>query len=282
MKAVKRKGSINRIKANKPKTRVITKRMIFAIGLAIAFPFIIDCMYGKGMLRPIYNNSFPAEVWFSFIGSYFPAAIIGIVTLYQTYIIRCKDKQYEELLARHRFVPGEHAHVYRHNADNRKTGEYTGSDIEKLFMRGKKINLFDEWDKGYIIQCNIYDSSRMEIDCVELKWVDWEINDKKFVQDKPEQMLCVMDRNTWEQYRLTIFCIFDEPDNTNAWINQCMVSAVRGDSDYMESKIVTSLQIKDDAGKKYDLELRFAVQSQKEIHEMKSVTEKILCEVSDE
>ena len=125
------------------------------------------------------------------------------------------------------------------------------------------------------------DSSRTEIDCVDLKRIEWEINDENFVQTKPEQMICVIDRNTWEQYRMTIFCIFDEPDNTNVHINQCMVSTVRGDPAYMDSRIVASLQIIDDAHKKYDLELRFAFQSQNEIHEMKSVTEKFLCEVSN-
>lgn len=251
------------------------------VGLAIAFPFIIDFMYGKGMLRRIYNNSFPADVWFSFIGSYFPAAIIGIITLYQAHIIQYKDQQYEQLLARHRFVPGAAAHVYRYNSDNKKTGEYTISEIEKLLRRDKRFKLFDEWEKGYILECNICDSSRTEIDCVDLKRIEWEINDENFVQTKPEQMICVIDRNTWEQYRMTIFCIFDEPDNTNVHINQCMVSTVRGDPAYMDSRIVASLQIIDDAHKKYDLELRFAFQSQNEIHEMKSVTEKFLCEVSN-
>lgn len=280
-----RDGKTKRFKKESKLLAVILKHRKFCIvsivGLAIIFPFIIDCMYGKGMLRPLYNNAFPADVWFSFIGSYFPAAIIGIISLYQAHIIQGKDKEYEKLLARHRFVPGESAHVYRYNSDNQKTGDYTVSGIEKLLRRDKKLELFDEWEKGYIIQCNIYDSSRTEFECVDLKKIDWEIKDQKFVQSDPKQMACIIDRISWEQYRMTIFCIFDEPDNANENIKQCMISTARDDPDYIDSRIAASLQIIDDAHKKYDLELRFAFQSQDEIHEMKSVAEKFLCEVSN-
>ena len=108
---------------------------ILVLILAALFPFVLDSLYGKGRLKAIYPNAFPAEVWFSFIGSYFPAAIIGIITLYQAYIIQRQDKQYKNLLARHRFIPEEHAHVYRANLKEKKLGNYTVPEIEKLNMR---------------------------------------------------------------------------------------------------------------------------------------------------
>lgn len=197
--------------------------MILILILAVSFPFILDFLYGKGKLKAIYPNSFSAEVWFSFIGSYFPAAIIGIITLYQAYIIQRQDKQYKSLLARHRFIPEEHAHVYRTNLREKKLGRYTESEIEKLLTQNDRSDLFMMWEEGYVIECSIYDSSGVGIEQSTLESICWEINGEEYIQNDSGQMVGIIGTTGRNQYRVTVFCMFNESTGAEEEIMNILV-----------------------------------------------------------
>ena len=117
------------VKQEKYKGGWMKKKAVIFGFFVLSFPFILDYMYGAGFFVG-WKNSFPGDTWFSFIGSYFPATIIGILSLYQASIIQEQEARYRKLLNLHLFMPDGHAHVYRYNNDSHAIGQYSVTEIE--------------------------------------------------------------------------------------------------------------------------------------------------------
>lgn len=244
------------------KSRFMVLLLVLAILFIIAFPFALDFLYGHGFFREPFHNSFPADVWFSFIGSYFPAAIIGVLTIYQAYIIQYKDKQYHKLLVRRQFVSTNHAQVFRYDESKEKIGAWTSEEIRKMTIQCGKEDLFIDWKKGYIIQCNICVLQGMDIDTAELKEIEWKINNKPYYQRDGTMMFCIMERMASNEYQATMFWKFQASDRTEEDIARCMACGIRHEPEYEISQITLLLQIKDDMDEEYSVRMQFVLQPQ--------------------
>lgn len=240
--------------------RLILPIVVLAV---VAFPFVLDILYGAGVLRLLFSNSFSADTWFSFIGSYFPAAILGCLSLYQASIIKDKDEQYRKLLQRHQFVPSAHACVSRYKKDQRRIGEWTHDQVKQMLARCRKNALFVDYHKGYILECGVQVPKGVVIDTFELKEIKWKINKQIFCQNDLKQIANTMRREKNDTYGFTIFWRFNDADSASEEIARCMLWGTRQESYYEVSWIVVSLWIIDDLGEKYDVRMRFEMQSQR-------------------
>ena len=240
---------------------------------AISFPFVLDYLYGKGMLA-WFNNAFSADVWFSFIGSYFPATIIGILSLYQAYIIQYQEKRYKNLLNRHRFIPAGHANVYRYVKEGNKIGNYSFYDISQILGRCRRNGLLDGWEKGYIVECEVYSSTGIGIKKTDVIKIEWEINGEIYCQGSSSKAVSAVKRVSHSQQQIVIFWLFDDRHvNINRLIEQCMVNKSRRDIRFDTSIIVITLQINDDEDESCELKLRFVMNAQENRYQMSSVEE---------
>lgn len=251
---------------------------IIVFTAAIAFPFVLDWMYGNGVLGKIWDNAFPAEVWFSFIGSYFPAAIIGILTLYQAYIIHYQEKQYKKLLDRHRFLPAGHASVYQYNEQDKKIGKYAFPMVEKMFRQSRQDYLADVWNAGYIIECDIYNFSGIGIHKAEVKAVEWIIDGNAYCQSNTKQMACVVHRISYSQQQIIVFWCFeglilDDGQKIGDKIEQLMLYDNRLDDRFAASQITLTICIIDDESEKINLKMQFYLQTCGRQHELSSTEE---------
>lgn len=237
------------------------------------FPFILDRLYKWGVLGRIWDNSFSADTWFSFIGSYFPATIVGIITFYQAHIIQVQEKQYKELMNRHRFIPAKHAKVYRYAAENNAIGDYSIKKIKQILIQSGRKGLLEKWQSGYIIECNIYNSSGIEINKADLKKIEWEIAGVVYRQTNMEKVSSIVNRISYSQQQIIVFWYFDEADAVSDQITQCMLYSKRRDIRYETSMVTMVLHIVDDADENFDLQMRFRMQCQEDNYKMESVEE---------
>lgn len=239
----------------------------------LAVPFILDWVYGSGIVGKFYDNSFPADSWFSFIGSYFPATIIGILTLYQAYIIQKKERQYKKLLARYRYTPNNHANIYRYDKDNNVIGHFSLNEVRQILVRSNRKGLLKEWESGYIIECDMYDVSDIEMKQVNVKKVEWEINEHEYEQQDSEKLACVVNRISHSRKQIVIFWLFDGTEKADKEIAKCMTNKFRCNVQYETSVITISVQIVDEVEETCDLKMRYCLQSLDDNYRMSSIEE---------
>lgn len=247
--------------------------LLFVIIFFLGFPFILDRLYKDGMLGRIWDNAFSADVWFSFIGSYFPATIIGIITLYQAHIIQVQEKQYKKLMNRHRFIPAKHAKIYRYEEENNSIGDYSIQKIKQMLMRSGRKGLLKEWQSGFIIECNVYNSSGIEINRADLKMIEWEIAGVVYRQTDMEKASSIVNRISYSQQQIIVFWCFDKEDDVSDQVIQCMLYSSRRDIRYETSMITVVLHVVDDADESFDLQMRFRMQYQEDNYKMASIEE---------
>lgn len=251
--------------------------VIFVIIVIIAFPFVLDILYGRELLRPIFKNSFPADTWFSFIGSYFPAAIIGCLTLYQAYIIQYQEKRYRRLLSQHQFVPSSPAHIYRYDDNRNRMGDWEGYQVKQMLAKCGKDDLYIDWNKGYILECGVFAMQDVGIDAVEIKKVDWEINGRHFCQNDASQMTSAIERVSRDEYKLKLFWKFADEEATLIEITKCMVYGFRQSSHYDSSRVTLVLQLIDDFDDCYEVSIQFEMEAgKKDVYSLCSVKGKIV------
>lgn len=245
--------------------------MVIVFGV-ITFPFLVDFLYGKGVLA-FYPNAFSADTWFSFVASYFPSTIIGILTIYQAHIIQEKDKQYQELLDKYRFVPYRHANFYRHNKEKCCIGPCGYEEL--CNMRDKtnsKIKLA-EWEKGYVFQCYLKDSRGIKIDNIDFRCIEWKIKDNMFVQNSVQNTVIDFRNEFNGEYCITGFCYFEETKKFYQEMAQCMNNSIRKNSDYNFSEITLKLHMTYDEKKEKNLDMHFMMQSQTDTCKLCSIKE---------
>lgn len=251
------------------KTIIKPVAVLFAF---IAFPFILDRLYGCGALRWI-PNSFSGDIWFSFIGSYVPASIIGILTLYQAHIIHEQEREYKKLLNRHRFIPDSHVIVYRYDETQETNSFYNFDKVEQILVRSGREELEKKWKTGYLMECNLHNASDIEIGKAKVKEIEWEINGNRYVQQDSEKMAVIVDRISHSKQKIVIFWQFDEMEKAGEEIARCMFNEPRFDIRYEISDLMIRMQIVDDEEETCDLKMRCRLQSLNDNYKMASMEE---------
>lgn len=241
---------------------------------AVSIPFFIDILYGQGKLAGfkfigLYDNSFPAEVWFSFIGSYFPATILGILTIYQAFIIQRQERRYKELQNRHRYNPESHADMYRFSNRSGQIGKYKYTDLNNMFNLKHSL---EDWKSGFIVKCMIYDSIKVGIAKVEPQRVECIINKKSYYQKNPEKMFCCFERFSHSKRQLVFYFTFDEIDEKNE-VDACMRAKIRRNEEYKMLQMNIVLKVEDALGEKSTIEVSFRYMAQDDDWRMLSVEE---------
>ena len=233
---------------------------------------IIDLFYGKGWLS-FFPNSFSAETWFAFVGSYFPAMIIGCITLFQTYIIREKDKQYQKLLYQRRFSPSGQAKVYRYSESTEKFGQYNYAEIDKLWWRYHNDKLPDEWKSGYLLEFKFYASVGTGIELRSFLKFEWEIAEQKHCLSEKSRAAFEWRCDKSELYSVCFFCVYPESLSIRNEVQHCMLYHRTLDQKYMLSNIILILQAEDGNGERYQLDIRFPMVAQEDDYQMASRAE---------
>lgn len=246
--------------------------------MAICFPFVLDYCYRKGMLS-WWNNKFSADTWFSFIGSYFPATIVGILSLYQAYIIQHQEKRYKKLLYRYCLIPAGHAKVYRYNEKKNLIGNYSLYDIEQMFKQYDKDSSLENWTLGYVIESEVYNSTGRQIIKSDVKRIEWEVNRQKYCQDISQRMISSVRRISHSHQQIVVYWLFNEDTDINDIIYQCMNNLPRHDIRYEITMITITLQITDFEDKNYDLNIQLMMKAQEDSYQMSSFDEYYVSEV---
>ncbi len=249
------------------------KVKILMAGTAIlAVPFLLDWLYGLGVFG-IWNNAFSAESWFSFIGSYLPSTILGLLSIYQAHIIRQKDEEYRKLLNKHRFVPASHGCVCRYEEENGTIGRYDISEIRQMLSQGGRKELFKEWEQGYILECDIHNSSDIEINKIELEKILWETNGAVYIQKNRDRIANILKRRSYDQHQMVVFWIFDGTEAKDR-ITRCMLSKTRSEYRFENSMLTVHLWIVDDENQVSALIMRYRLQAQNDQYKLLSIEEK--------
>jgi len=237
------------------------------------FPFILDQLYGKGRLEKYFDNSFSAEAWFSFIGSYFPATVMGVLTLYQASIIKEQERQYKKLLNCHRFIPDGHVFVYRFDRDNHANNHYNFNEIRQILTRSGREELQKEWENGYIIKSDIYIASDIKMEKAEVKKIEWEINGCRYEQHNSKRMAVIINRITHSKQQIIIYWKFNETQKAGEDIAKCMLNETRHDIRYETSNLHISMRIVDEGEETCDLKMRCCLQASTDNYQMASIEE---------
>lgn len=236
------------------------------------FPFLLDFAYGHRLLS-WFPNSFPADTWFSFIASYFPATIIGMLTIYQANMIHEKDMQYQELLDRYRFVSYKHAGVYRYNEKTECIADWNYNRILSMYQECNRQNVPENWEKGYVFECYIKDSKGIGINDINFRSIEWDIAGNVFVQLDNENAVIRFRDEFGGMYHITMFCYFDAADMLYQKVVQCMTNAIRNNPDYNFSYVTLKLSMTYDEEKEKNLDMRFIMQAQMDVYRLYSIDE---------
>lgn len=247
--------------------------------ILVAAPIVLDCLYGKGVLRGIWENSFPAEAWFSFIGSYFPATIIGILSLCQAYIIYRQDSQYKAVMRRHCFHLIKHANIYRCEDGDKRIGRYTFPEVKRMLERKGRASLTKVWEECMIVEFDLYSSTDIEISEVQAEELEWEIAGKLYRQDDQGQMMAAVTRTARSQQQISLLFRFDEFEKVRDPISKCFLNEYRRNIDYKTSEFTVVLKVIDEENDECELELEFQLESTKDNYQMESIEEHCYCEV---
>lgn len=250
-------------------------RSLIAI-LIVGFPFAVDFLYGNGFLRKI-RHAFPADVWFSFIGSYFPAMIIGYITLYQAHIIREKDRQYQELLYQRRFLSAGRALIYRYSKEAGKIAEYRAQDLGILWRGDNATNPPKNWDDGYLIELRFFDLTEQMINCIQFEKLVWKINDKEYELTDANRTALEWHRETDRTYSITLFCVYPDDSEIGDEALRCMRHIRDQTLRYMSSSLTLDLIIEQGTGGKYQMKACFQMKAQENTHYLISRTESFSC-----
>lgn len=252
------KNKINQKGGSSKKNLIFVSLFLLVV---IIVPMIIDYFYGKGWLG-FFPNSFSAETWFAFVGSYFPAMIMGGITFFQAYIIREKDKQYHELIEQHRFSSLGQAKVYRYSNDTKGFGQYDRDAIDDLWWKYHKHKLSDEWKKGFLLEFKFYDSVRTGIKLRSFLKFEWEIAGQRHCLSEDNSVAFRWRCDKSELYSVLFFCVFQKNSNVCDEVEHCMLYNSTLDQKYMFSDITLILQAEDRNGERYKLNIHFPMEAQ--------------------
>jgi len=232
-------------------------KWVFLWGVIIAVPFLIDALYGCGVLGKIYTNSFKAEVWFSFLGSYLPGTVIGVLTIYQQHVIREKDRQYQELLERYLYVPNQGAKVYRYSKNTHMIGRWSRAEIISVTGSNEQ-DIFKEWMKGYILESSFHNVGNIGINDIRCSSVEWSIKDKTYIVKDKSKIKAFYESVGEARYKVWIYWMFDDEDDESADnVAACMNNYSRKDPDYYTSFLIVKVKITNVAKKSTDLFMKF-------------------------
>lgn len=239
--------------------------------LVLAFPMILDFWYGSGRLDQFFISS---ELWVSFIGSYYPSTIIGILTLYQAYIIHYQERKRTELLQPYQFQPDGHANLCAYNETNDKIGDYSLKQMRQLFaIDNENKSLFEESMAGYVLECNIFTLLGVGIYSVELEKIEWRINNNTYIHNDVKSMASIVNRTGHNKQQIISYWELEKESSENDQIIQCLLFNIREDIRYATSKITLFFKVLDDIGKQYNLQMHFRLSAYENEYMMVSIEE---------
>lgn len=254
--------------------RIITIVLLVLFILIVIFPFVLDYLYGQGKLKNVYNNSFSASDWFSFLGSYFPATIFGILTLYQAYIIQFQDKRYRDLIKRNCIIPLNQASVYRYNED-KKIKNYDAAGLRSDFFNDSN-ELICNWEKGYILEFIIINTADLYIKNIEIKEITWLIDNTLYKQEDVDLIYRKYSIESLTTCRVTIYWkISGTEEKIEENITQCMLASIREDIRFDNSIITVFFNVENELNEKIELKMKLRMQCTDNQFIMRSVEEKI-------
>lgn len=239
------------------------KLLVFVFIGIVSVPFLLDWFYGTGIPGSVYHNNFPAESWFSFLGSYFPAMLIGVLTIYQQQIIRKKDEEYKKLIERYFYSPDRNAEVFRYSPSNQRIGEWTYYDFKSSLETNHEIGEFsDEWGKGYIIRCSIHNIGKIGIKHITCDSIEWVIKSgEPYREDTPIKIKTYLESIGEARYLMYVFWTFQDLDNSIAsQVALCMNNGFRKNPDYYTSYISLNVKIENDVGELNNINMKFRMQ----------------------
>lgn len=249
----------------------------FVLAIIIVFPIFIDGLFGSGLLGRIYkNHRFSADTWFSFLGSYLPSMLIGSLTIYQTFIIREKDRQYNELLNRYLFIPYQNTKVYQYSSKDEQIGGWKQSEFVQCLNNGgnsdERSNLLKWWKNGYVIDCSLRNTGKIGIDTVKCTSIEWRINNHEpFLMNEQDRILTAIRSLGDARYTISVFWTFHD-DDVITEIKRCMANCVLHVASYTNSFILLKMNIVNDEGETYTIHMKFKMHCIKE-NELQSVEE---------
>ncbi len=247
------------------KTGINKKKVVLFIILILLFPFCVDQLYGNGYLK-FYPNHFSAETWFSFIASYFSAAVMGGLTIYQAYLIDKKDRQLQQVLNRNRFSVGE-AVLNRFNVKTEKIGEDTIDRIRKeLLLRNRKLG--DCWKEGHILVIPLNNHSQVGIQ--EISCDGMRIGSEQRAVAIKKGDITLTFKLSHDLYKLWLYWIPNDKQKDTLELERYYVNDARKDVRYDFLDIYVDINIMDQENEVYKMQIKLLLQSQQDIFKMQS------------
>ena len=235
----------------------------------IALPFLMDWLYGCGILHRIPHN-FSTQDWISIIFSYIPSVILGILSIYLAYLAFEKDRELERIQNRNRFILPEEAVLYVFD-DRKENGE---EDLYKRItdelreaQRGSDLLMdFCKIHKIYLFKYFVKDMKNIQVNSIQITSFQWKIRDKLVVEvTDPERIkdrIYIPDnRFCGGVYEGEILFLIDDTPDVQKEVSACMNNGIRWNQKYKYSYIVLTVSIKDEEQEKFDLAFWFKMKS---------------------
>lgn len=257
-------------------------RGIFLIIAVIGFPFALDLLHGWGYLR-FFKNSFPGDAWFSFIGSYFPAMLIGCITIYQAHIIREKDMQYQALLNQRRFLSAGRALADRYSKQKKQIGGYGITELENMWQASYGKVFRGNWHRVCLIRFSFYDAIAKAVSGIIFQKLIWTIAKKTYVISGKNVAVLEWHRELDGTYTIVLFCFYpqgkhqDNGDEFETEMVQCMENKKNNQVDHITSHITVELLLKEGEKNAYLMNADFQMAAQENAFQLISRAEYFSC-----
>ena len=250
------------------------RRLACWLIIAILFPFLFDMFYGQEWLR-WYPNYFSAEAWFSFVGSYLPATLLGIVTLYQSHIISVKDQELRRMAGFPKCIPKSAGVSWDPRGLNLVNERREGRLYEVLRQTGQS-SLIRSLQYCIYITFDFTDINYNIIESFSLQQIEWRIGTTEYVARFDNQR-CFFAQNEDFSCHIGFFLDFRvleeghmEDDFFEVEFKRLLNNYYRRNPEYLTSRITCICDMSTASGECYEVEISMSVSATEDIHHLRS------------
>lgn len=169
------------------------KTVLQIIFVVLLFPLVYDIIYSLGLFR-WYPTRFTGDSWFSFFGSYLPAALLGSVTLYQSHIIYQKDQELRRISGFPKCIACG-AHLFWKSGKGCVPKNFPENDLLDDVWRTDFPDLVRNPQYGMYLT---FDFRDINDNCIREIWCEsilWKISENTFCCRCVEPVRCILRQN---------------------------------------------------------------------------------------
>lgn len=252
------------------------KTPLLIILVVLFFPLAYDLIYRLGLFR-WYPTCFSKDNWFSFSGSYFPAALLGSVTLYQSHIIYQKDLELRRISGFPKCIACG-AYLFWKPGRECMPKEFPENDLYDDVWRTDFRDLVRDPQYGIYLAFDFRDINN---NCIQEIWCErirWNISENAFSCRYARSVRCILRQNGTGRWHVgTILDVREmKRENTEDYTFEMELKSLlnnhyRKNPKYITSKIEGTYKMLTVEGESYELEVCIDVRATQNVQYLESV-----------